>query len=1442
VLIIAGVPAMQSVKLNSGFVELDRRFHKIDTQREREESAFESYTAELFDLGLADSGLNWDTLLENRLAVILGEAGSGKTREFRQRADLLGATGNYAIFIPLEGIANRPLLDSLNSDKRQQFDAWKHGNNEGFFFADSVDEAKFRRIDDFLAALDSLSEAIGRDVERAKIFLSCRISEWRPETDASEVINRFRRPQPIRQKTSESDSAIRPGAEDHSPLVVQLQPLNRKQVEVFAAAQGLADKEGFVSALDRQFAWEFARRPVDVVDLLNYWSTNKRLGSLSELLEFSTARKLRPAERDAADPLPEDRAREGAESLAAASILCRQLNFAVPDAAALTANALDIRACLPADWKSEEIRSLLARPIFDAASYGRIRFHHRRVGEYLTAQWLAARMRDGCPTTELEQILFGGSEELLLRPALAPVAAWLCVGNEPSNQRMREWVLARSPFIFLQYGDAQALPVEYKRRILEAIVQKSANRSRVWIESSRESLSRLADPQLSPDFVKIIEDRRVSQDIRAEMLQVIEHGGIGSCVPSTLKILRSNEESEDLKIYAAAVIRRLGDDHARRELAKIAASWSDIRNTLLGIVCQAIYPSIAGPEALVELLQKARSIKRFGIDLPYYLNSHFEAELTPANAIPLLARLLRLIQTPPYTDERPNALPISREFGWVVKLLPTILRILFREGLLSNSDIENAASALRLLGHMLNHGQITFLDDEKIKELNAATIRHGRVRQEYAWQRIQYHRARKDGLEFFNLTDHHALIQFGSSDLEWMIKDITVRPTAEDRLLALTYAMQFLQFSKQAHCGRRRIRAAIGSDPALRKTYHKMTRQWAFIGPRRFFYQKIRNKIGSRWWWLTKRQALQDRWRNWRDQMRLLKSIRLISSGRAIGWLSYLIREADEHNMSEWTARSWEDLKRKRGERVARATRSGCKKVWRNFTPTLPHENPTPGQTDPRIPVGLTGIQAEVEDGDLSFKVVDSTEAVLMARYAVNELNGFPQWLYSLAEKQPESVGSVLRECIRGEWSFAADRERIHEVMNKLVWRGQNLNTLIYDYVLKLLLNGEPKNFTILRLVVSLVLQGLPASKDSVITIARQRLGSPNTDTQSYSLWMFVLLQLDSRTALDLLEHSLLSAAKPKDVMIQVASFLSPRGLDEKTVITDPDYLSPANIRRLIPLVYEYVRPSEDIDRSGSTYSPGARDHAQQFRGDLIPRLAADSSVEARKAMTELLEEPSLTQHRDWLLHLIDRQKSSAAESPPWTPADVREFALTYEIEPKTDRDLFRIACKRLGELKDEVERAENSLRDDLREGDSELKLRRWLARKLNERSRHKYTVPEEAVIDLEQRPDLRIQNPNTQTVSVEVKWADERSVNDLCERLENQVFGQYLRAHTSTYAIYVIGVAKYRQWQMPQENRAIDFPELIKLLKQRANDLVKARQNFAGVAVFGISFRQPRK
>ena len=313
---------LQSVG-SGDFIELDRRFRKLEKESKREETALASYTSEVFELGLLGNGLGWTELLGQRLIVILGEAGSGKTWELRHRAEVLPDEGKFGFFIPLEGLATRSISEVLDQKKYQEFQSWKKGRDDAVFFLDSVDEAKFHRISDFLSALDRFRGAIGDALKRARIFLSCRISEWRPETDVSEVLRRFRQPMTVRRKSDESTGAIEVGNAKELLLVVQIQPLDRERVQRFAEARGINDVERFIKALDDRYAWEFVRRPLDVVDLINYWEEKKKLGTLTELLEFSIERKLRVPERDTSDPLSPARARQGAEALAVASILCR---------------------------------------------------------------------------------------------------------------------------------------------------------------------------------------------------------------------------------------------------------------------------------------------------------------------------------------------------------------------------------------------------------------------------------------------------------------------------------------------------------------------------------------------------------------------------------------------------------------------------------------------------------------------------------------------------------------------------------------------------------------------------------------------------------------------------------------------------------------------------------------------------------------------------------------------------------------------------------------------------------------------------------------------------------------------------------------------------------------------------------------------------------------
>jgi hypothetical protein len=364
------------------FIELNRRFRKLDLKEKTEESAFESYTAILSGI---KSGFSWDDLLKESRVVILGEAGSGKSWELEERVKLLSNQGVFAFFIRLDQLVEQELRTLWDAAEQQQFNKWKRSDDFAYFFLDSVDEAKFRKISDFHTTLQRFRNEVGSDsISRSRIFLSSRISEWQPSSDEFEFQRLF--PLAPIEKRMGDELSKKTDAPKEYPLVVHLEPLERDQVKIFASAKGVLNVQEFEKALDDAFAWEFACRPLDVADLIAFWNEKGRIGSLTELIEFDVSSKLRSRSDRVELPLSEEKKREGAEWLAAASVLSRKFSFAVPEDGSTDTDSLNSLACLPAQWSADEARAMSNRAIFDSAVYGHLRFHHRRVGEYLAAK------------------------------------------------------------------------------------------------------------------------------------------------------------------------------------------------------------------------------------------------------------------------------------------------------------------------------------------------------------------------------------------------------------------------------------------------------------------------------------------------------------------------------------------------------------------------------------------------------------------------------------------------------------------------------------------------------------------------------------------------------------------------------------------------------------------------------------------------------------------------------------------------------------------------------------------------------------------------------------------------------------------------------------------------------------------------------------------------
>jgi predicted DCC family thiol-disulfide oxidoreductase YuxK len=1436
-------------------IELHRKFVEYQADDTPEALAQRSY---LLGFSEREQGETWSVLMKHRLVVILGEPGSGKTSELRAQQE---RQSENSFFLELNRLVTEEVSSILDDEGNHRLGEWKKERGEATFFLDAVDESKIQRTDDFFTALDRVKKAIGPAMPRARFVISSRISAWRPETDRAEVMRRFQI-DPVISKvegavTSEASfsqptSGNTEVTQEHNTekiFVVTLLSLTPAQIETYSMEKGIADTPAFMAALERNNAWAFAGRPLDV-DLLHvYWSAKGQLGNLTDLSEYMIGQLLNEVpNRSNRDILSPEVARTGAEFLAAASVFCRKLNFCIPNMhESASANTLATGDVLPESWLPKERLSLLDRPLFDAACHGAMTFHHRYHSDYLAAAWIVRLMNGTCTLAALEDLLFATvNGERVMRPSLKPVAAWLITcENVPWRGTLAEWILDTCPEIHLVHGDPAALPIAYRRMVLAKLIERYQGRNLVRLDLDHPALARFANAGLSDEISRYLRDNTIAEDLRIDLLLVVRAGRLLACIPAALEIFADLTSTDNFRSYVATVIRDVGDDGHRRQLANLWQTLPDISNTHLARLCEALFPQAIGVNGLIALLSRSGEVHEHSIDLPYYLATLLKQTLDARNARELLSGVLTLLSRPPLMQEP----PLSKHFGWTISLIPVCLQFLLSNPELSDEDQKLVVSAVFVLEQADSLIDQYRLQTDARKEISIQQLlsHHATLRRKIFWVRVARYRNKhgKEPLPYILSGGYGAEIKLAQIDIDWLLKDVKGDLPFADRRLALSVAADLLWKSPL-------LQAVWWLLPHIRGDAELVAiwRQYVWARLRaplmRVWFSHFRHKLLARYWWRNKLDRIRHQYWKTRDRWWLWRHLGDLRKGKYPYALANLARLAGKDNSSQYGGSDWRQVEREWGKAISDAARQGCMVGWRQFSPPLPHEKSERNSVDNRLFVGLAGLQTLWRAGKLDFEECSANEVDSLVRYACNELNGLPEWFPSLLAARPNDARKTLLVAAAGEWRYPASIEHVHDVVAKLAWIS-DLNPELVRVVMSQLQMEDPNHPSILDHALTIVLRSGEQGLEELLGIAKTRVGIYTTTQPQWFSWIKVWLQLDALPALDYLESVLPeSSDQADDLIIRLCGSLSGRYGDEPQFNNPTSYLKLNALARLIPLVHRHVRVSDDIDRAnGGAYRPGPRDHAQRLRSRLLEVLSGSKEAAAEDVMRGLLSEPNLAVERDWLLHLLDERKYLLVDDAPWEAGDVRKFAQEYRSEPRSDYQLFRLVVRLLVDIRNQVERSENAAnRLPLRSGDLEKDFRGYLHQQLIERSLNWFSITQETEVDLGQRPDLRIERTGLNAQPVEIKLANLGwTVKTLTERLENQLLGQYLRPSNIRYGIYVLGnTDANRHWEVPGTGRRINFHELVELLQERAKVLQsEQRANADGIEVIGIDFSDPR-
>jgi hypothetical protein len=278
------------------------------------------------------------------------------------------------------------------------------------------------------------------------------------------------------------------------------------------------------------------------------------------------------------------------------------------------------------------------------------------------------------------------------------------------------------------------------------------------------------------------------------------------------------------------------------------------------------------------------------------------------------------------------------------------------------------------------------------------------------------------------------------------------------------------------------------------------------------------------------------------------------------------------------------------------------------------------------------------------------------------------------------------------------------------------------------------------------------------------------------------------------------------------------------------------HLRSLYILAHRYVRASDDINRAGGgVYSPGLRDDAQDARDSLFKLLSEIPGKATYTVIERLTHEHPDPNYRPWMAKQAYKRAEEDGDLEPWTAEQVNAFDKSQTIMPATHHQLFDLAVHRLQDLKNWLERGNDSPWKTWQRADGETEMRTLIAGWLNHHCRDQYTTAQEPELANSQRMDISLQNTNVQSpVPIELKLLDKGwSGPKLCERLRNQLAGDYLREESAGCGVMLLvwqGRIPEKQWVI--NGYRVGLNELANALKIYWNEI---SADFPGVVAIDI-------
>ena len=966
---------------------LERTFQNIPEGKlsEADQQSF------LVNLGWS-GGITWQDLLRSMRVMMISEAGAGKTYECREQAQQLWDSGEPAFFVELASLGDGDLRSLLDHDEEERLDAWLSSQSDvATFFLDSIDELRLS-LGSFEQALKRLKRVIGSKLRQSRIIITTR-----PIPVDEQLVRRLLPipPAPSTEPSEETFAKIAMG--DHRTRrvgdmddtaapdwrTVALMPLSDAQILEFAGIQGVEDPTVLLEDLERRNGQEFARRPQDLIELCADWREFNRIRTHRDQVAANVRVKLQPGD-DRPEPaeLSVDRATEGASRLALAMMVTRRMTIRHSAASDVIEDeaALD-PAIILSDWNPNERRALLERPLFGFASYGRVRFHHRSVVEYLAAERLCALRDGGMSFRALRRLVFAKTKgKTIVRPSKRPIAGWLALAESGMFEMLRH----NEPAVLLDEGDPEALSQTQRNQALRAYVERYGQGGWRGLSVPHIQVHRFASPVLAETIIQLWGKGIENPEVRQTLLYLVEAGRIGDCADIAHDVARDVHASTVERLFAVEAMVAIRDSRLKNIASEVAAAenlWPD--QIARGVVLR-LFPRDLSTEQLCQTLSWAKEEKGSVGGLSWQLPRLIaDADLDPPGLVSLRNGLVELLsaglhwQRPHLVCDRPHlssalaatcvrGLDGSNSDGW---LHASVLALRLHYPQFSNDEAHKALQERLEKLAACENARLFWAEDSLIQSLHVFAD---------PWKR------------WAEITLRAGPIKVRAErDLGWIKEGLSdISRSKDDRAMLLQGAMRLPPDPERWRNHVSELKPLVADQPDLIAAIDE------YLKPRKQDEETERWEIESAE--RKKQQERQDEqdkasWvQFWREIAERPESA--FSSEREFNtaWNLWqpMSNDGEDSRTSGWNRRFIEE---QFDRETANQLRGTLMNIWRQDHPTLPSERPEGerGTILVRWRLGLAGIYAEAEDSSWATKLSEE-EAKLAVRFAPIQLNGLP--------------------------------------------------------------------------------------------------------------------------------------------------------------------------------------------------------------------------------------------------------------------------------------------------------------------------------------------------------------------------------------------------------------------------------------------------------------------